>query len=224
VQTVRFSGGAQPCDGVDEAVESSDTAVVQWRRRWTSCRWQRPSWSVRVRTVGWRQWQWTSYSVPCPSTSYLWRCATGAHQPFMGWAPPIRAQVKGPVGHWASWWRSIPTFSPLISSYTFNFRLYFTLISFTIPSDQRIEHASSSRLVADRFNSYNTHLWSETNSLTLSPLLSGNHRLYHKSISTMCSLNTLGDKPLVSGSASTFLLLICSIPFSMIPDFLLYNV
>jgi hypothetical protein len=29
VQTVRFSGGAQPCDGVDEAVESSDTAVVQ---------------------------------------------------------------------------------------------------------------------------------------------------------------------------------------------------
>jgi hypothetical protein len=42
-------------------------------------------------------------------TSYLWRCATGAHQPSMGWAPPIRAQVKGPVSRWANWWRSIPT-------------------------------------------------------------------------------------------------------------------
>jgi hypothetical protein len=42
-------------------------------------------------------------------TSYLWHCATGAHQPSMGWAPPIRAQVKGPVSRWADWWRSIPT-------------------------------------------------------------------------------------------------------------------
>jgi ABC-type enterochelin transport system permease subunit len=40
----------------------------------------------------------------------------------------------------------------------------------------------------------------------------------------MCSLNTLGGKPLVSGSASTQLVLICSILSRMILDFLLCNI
>jgi hypothetical protein len=95
VQTVRFSGGAQPCDSVDEAVESGDAAVVQWRRRWTSCRWQRPSWSVRVRTVGWRQWQWTSCLEPVAPLPLIWHCVTGPHQPR--W-----------VGRPRSWHRSGP--------------------------------------------------------------------------------------------------------------------
>ena len=37
----------------------------------------------------------------------------------------IRARVKGPVGRWANGWRSIPTFSPLISSYIFTFYIFY---------------------------------------------------------------------------------------------------
>ena len=49
--------------------------------------------------------------------------------------------------------------------------------------------ASSSRSVADRFNSYNTCFCSETDPLTLGLLLSGRYRLYHRPMSTLCSLN-----------------------------------
>jgi len=48
-------------------------------------------------------------------------CATGAHQPCLGLGPRSGREVKGPVGPTANWWRSIPSFSPLISSYTFIF-------------------------------------------------------------------------------------------------------
>ena len=43
--------------------------------------------------------------VPCAlaRTSLLWYCATGAHQPWSGWAPPIRARIQGSK---ANWWRS----------------------------------------------------------------------------------------------------------------------
>ena len=64
--------------------------------------------------------------------------------------------------------------------------------------------ASSSWSVADRFISYNTCFCSETDPLTLGPLLSGRYRLYHKPMSTVCCLYTLGGKPLISGSANTF--------------------
>ena len=83
---------------------------------------------------------------------------------------------------------------------------------------------SSSRSVADRFNSYNTLLCSEIDSLALGPLLSGKYRLYHKPMSTVCSLYTLGGKPLISGSANTCLSFIFTMHFIMIPDFLLYNI
>ena len=43
-------------------------------------------------------------------------------------------------------------------------------------------------------------------------------------MSTVCSLNALGGKPLVSGSASTYSVLISSNAFKMILDFLLYNI
>ena len=56
-----------------------------------------------------------------PHTS-LYAQATGAHQPWFGWAPPIRALDHG------SRWVVGPTrveinltFSPLISTFTFNF-------------------------------------------------------------------------------------------------------
>jgi hypothetical protein len=52
------------------------------------------------------------------STSLIWCCATGARSPS-GWAPPIRELSQGPSWPplWANWWRSILTFSPLISLY-----------------------------------------------------------------------------------------------------------
>jgi hypothetical protein len=43
-------------------------------------------------------------------------------------------------------------------------------------------------------------------------------------MSTVCFLNTMGAKPLVCGSASTHLVLICSTISKMILDFLLCNV
>ena len=64
---------------------------------------------------------------------------------------------------------------------------------------------SSSRSVADRFNSYNTLLCTEIDYLTLSPLLSGKHRLYRKPMSTMCSLYTLGGKPFSKRIRNNFL-------------------
>jgi hypothetical protein len=43
-------------------------------------------------------------------------------------------------------------------------------------------------------------------------------------MSTVCFLNTLGGRPLVNRSASTHLVLICSILLRMILDFLLCNI
>ena len=40
----------------------------------------------------------------------------------------------------------------------------------------------------------------------------------------MCSLNALGGKPLVSGSASTYSVFYVLNVFKMILDFLLYNI
>ena len=31
----------------------------------------------------------------------------GGPPAVLGWASPIRTRVKGPVGRWANWWRSI---------------------------------------------------------------------------------------------------------------------
>ena len=140
---------------------------------------------------------------------------------ILGWALPIRAWVKGPVDRWANWWRSTQHSPPwshllLLASYVLLLFLF----------HHRLMHraVSSSRSVADRFNSYNTLLCTEIDYLTLGPLLSGKHRLYRKPMSTVCSLYTLGGKPLVSGSATTFCHLNSQSISIMIPDFLLYNI
>ena len=85
---------------------------------------------------------------------------------------------------------------------------------------------SSSQSIADRFNSYNTCLCSEIDTLTLGPfIVRKRYRLYHKPMSTVCSLFTLDGKPLISGSTNTCLLFFYSMHFNIIPDFLLtmYN-
>ena len=84
---------------------------------------------------------------------------------------------------------------------------------------------SSSQSVADRFNSYNTCLCSEIDTLTLGLfIVRKRYRLYHKPMSTVCSLFTLGGKPLISGSTNTCLSFFYSMHFNIISDFFLYNV
>ena len=89
--------------------------------------------------------------------------------PASSWAgPPIRARGQGtswPLGQLVEINSNI---LPLISSYTFTF------ISFTpFIFHHRLMHrtVSSSQSVADRFNSYNTCLCSEIDSLTLGPFI-----------------------------------------------------
>jgi len=136
-------------------------------------------------------------------------CAMGAHQPSTGWAPPIRARVKARLVRWAQTVEINTNILPLdlILSFNLSQSLLSPFLILYLPTPSRIsayEHASSSRSIADGLNSHNTPLGSETDTLTLGPLSSGKHRLYHKPMSTVCSLYTLGGKPSASGSADTF--------------------
>ena len=133
----------------------------------------------------------------------------GAHQPSTGWAPPIRARVKARLVRWAQTVEINTNILPLdlISYFNLSQSLLSSFLILYLPTPLRIsayEHASSSRSIADGLNSYNTPLGSEIDTLTLGHLSSKKHRLYHKPMSTVCSLYTLGGKPLVSGSANTF--------------------
>jgi hypothetical protein len=144
--------------------------------------------------------------APTPSYSVVRQGPTSL---LTGWASASgcesRAQwVVGPIGGEINL-----TFSPLISPYAFNF------VSHSI-TDQCIEHVLSSWSISilsilDRFNSYNTHLCTEINSLALGPFIVWNRNLCHKAMSLMCSPSALGDILFVRGSISTFLSLICVI-------------
>jgi hypothetical protein len=58
-----------------------------------------------------------------------------------------------------------------------------------------------------RLNDYNALFHFEIESYTdFGPLVSKDHQLYHKPMSIVCSLNELDGKPLISGSAGTYLL------------------
>ena len=149
--------------------------------------------------------------VPCAAGPHLllWGCATGAHQPSMGWAPPIRARVKVHLVRWDQMVEINTNILPLDLILSFNLpqSLVSTFFILCLPTPSQIsayEHASSSRSITDRLNSYNTPLGSEIGTLTLGPLSSGKHRLYHEPMSTVYSLYILGGKPLPSGSADTF--------------------
>jgi hypothetical protein len=169
----------------------------------------RPSGTVRVSAVGLQWRRRTSSSEPVVPTPSYSAARQGPTSLLMGWASPIRTRVKGPMGHWAHWWRDQSNILPLISPYTFNF------FSHSI-TDQCIEHVLSSRSISflsisDRLNSYNTHLYTETNSLDLGPFIVRNLKLYHKPMMHMCSLSALGDVLFVRGSSSTCLSLVCAI-------------
>ena len=81
------------------------------------------------------------------------------------------------MGRWAHTVEIILTFSPLISTFTFD--LILLLYSFHNRSIHRTCFIVTAQLPIES-DSHNVPLCFETNSLTLGPLLSGNLRLYHK--------------------------------------------
>jgi hypothetical protein len=129
-----------------------------------------PSRSVRVWSRGLQWRRRTSLVEPVAPTPSYSAARQGPHQPsnVLGVPDPDASQgPNGPLGLLVE--RSIQH-SHLISPYTFN------CFSYSI-TDQCIEHVLSSRSISflsisNRFNSYNTHLCTETNSLDLGPLWS----------------------------------------------------
>ena len=87
----------------------------------------------RVWTVGNNDGSKPRVKCRSPHLLYIWHCATGAHQPSIGLGIPDQDASQGPSCCWANWWRSILTFSPLISSYTFKtLQLDVTLFTFSL--------------------------------------------------------------------------------------------
>jgi hypothetical protein len=81
--------------------------AVQWSSMATQCsasrRWLRPSLRSVLGFVGGAEWLMVNLILRTVGPHlYLLRSATGARQPWMGWAPPIRARGQGPSGRWAS--------------------------------------------------------------------------------------------------------------------------
>jgi hypothetical protein len=104
-----------------------------------------------------------------PPPPFIWRSATGAHQLGRAGTPLIRARegkaLSDPLGLRGGFGDQ-PNSLPLDLTLCFSF-LYFSRFFM----DLYIEHASSSRSIADRFNSYNILLYSESNSIILWALL-----------------------------------------------------
>ena len=132
-----------------------------------------------VKTMWWRT---SCHEPPTPPLSFIWHCATGAHQPCLAGRPRSGHESRAPAGGDQSNILPLDLILYLLTLY----------ILFLFIFHHRSMHraASSSQSVADRFSSYNTRLCSKTDPLTLGPLLSGKHRLYHKPMSTMCFLCT----------------------------------
>jgi hypothetical protein len=97
----------------------------------------------------------------------------------------------------------------LILILVLNLILIFSTLFITDQYIERLRHNSQLRTI--RLNNYHANFNSEKDShLILWPLVSKNHKLSLKPMPVTCSLNTLGGKPFVNGSASIYLVLMCS--------------
>ena len=115
----RSRGGRWRCGAVAAASRRFSAPSLDW---------------IRVRTMGIVAATNLVTSAAVPTSSIYSTARRGPTSHLLGWASPIRTRVKGPVRRWANWWRSILTFSPLISPYTFkllnlNLTLYFSLLA-----------------------------------------------------------------------------------------------
>jgi hypothetical protein len=67
--------------------------------------------------------------IVCPAPTSLYSAATGAHQPYFGWTPPIRAREREWIESLDSVLRDQSNILPLDLIFTFNFILYTLLVS-----------------------------------------------------------------------------------------------
>jgi hypothetical protein len=131
-------------------------------------------------------------------------------------APPIRARDQmglrlGLIPLDARWGQSniLLLDLNLILILVLNLILIFSTIFITDQYIEQLRHNSQLRTI--RLNNYHAPFHSEKDShFILGPLVSKNHSLSLKLMSATCSLNTLGGKPFVNGSASICLVLMCS--------------
>jgi hypothetical protein len=130
--------------------------------------------------------------------------------------PPIRARDQtglrlGLIPLDARWGQSniLPLDLNLILILVLNLILIFSTLFITDQYIERLRHNSQLRTI--RLNNYHAPFHPEKDShIILGPLVSKNHRLSLKPMPATCSLNTLGGKPFVNGSASICLILMCS--------------
>ena len=167
--------------------------------RWTSRRFSTSFRSARVSLVGQKDGEPLGECPWPPPLPFMCAARRGptslprAGRPRSGRESKDQLAV-GPTGGDQS--NILPLDLTLSFNLSQSFLSSFLILYLPIPSwIIAYEHASSSRSIADGLNSYNAPLCFEIDTLTLDPLLSGKHRLYHKPMSTVCSLYTLGGKP-----------------------------
>jgi hypothetical protein len=143
------------------------------------------------------------------------RSATGAHNHQLVGASDQGARSNGietwshAVGRLLGSIHHSPPDLNLILILVLNLILIFSTIFITDQYIKRLRHNSQLRTM--RLNNYHAPFHSEKDShLILEPSVSKNYRLSLKPMPAMCSLNTLGGKPFVNGSASICLVLMYS--------------
>jgi hypothetical protein len=153
---------------------------------------------------------------PAPFLLLYTRSATGAHNHQSVGAPDQGARSKqglrlGLIPLDARWGQSniLPLDLNLILILVLNLILIFSTLFITDQYIERLRHNSQLRTI--RLNNYHAPFHSEKDfHLILGPLVSKNHSLSLKPMPATCSLNTLGGKPFINGSASICLVLMCS--------------
>jgi hypothetical protein len=152
--------------------------------------------------------------APNPIPPFIYAQCDRGPQPSVGWRPRSGREIErglrlGPIPLDVCWGQSniLPLDLNLIL--VLNLILIFSTLFITDQYIERLRHNSQLRTI--RLNNYHATFHSEKNSHPiLGPLVSKNHRLSLKPMSATCSLNTLGGKPFVNGSASICLVLMCS--------------
>jgi hypothetical protein len=152
--------------------------------------------------------------APSPLPPFIYAQCDRGPQPSVCWRPRSGREIArdlrlGPISLDARWGQSniLPLDLNLIL--VLNLILIFSTLFITDQYIERLRH--NSQLCTIRLNNYHAPFHSEKDShLILGPLVSKNHSLSFKPMPATCSLNTLGGKPFINGSASICLVLMCS--------------
>jgi hypothetical protein len=153
--------------------------------------------------------------APSPLPPFIYVQYDRGPQPSVDWRPRSGREIErglrlGPIPLDARWGQSniLPLDLNLILILVLNLILIFSTLFITDQYIERLRHNSQLRTI--RLNNYHSPFHFEKDShLILGPLVSKNHRLSLKLMLATCSLNTLGGKPFINGSASICLVLMC---------------